>query len=146
MLAGTKCHWTMTHEHGGRTMKWNATIRACAVVLGVIAAASPAAAQFTRVTEVPASAIFSVRATGDTIVAGSDTSVFVSTDAGTSWKLSTRLSPVAKTVSAVRMLDRRLYAGTFGQGVFVSDDLGTTWHAFNEGLLGGFLRSEEHTS
>src|SRR5258707_52995 len=123
-------------------MKWNATIKVCAVVLGAFAAASPAAAQFTRVTELPASAIFSVRATGDTIVAGSDTSVFVSTDAGTSWKLSTRLSPAAKTISAVRMLNRRLYAGTFGQGVFVSDDLGSTWHAFNEGLVGGFLDSQ----
>src|SRR5260221_7782838 len=123
-------------------MKWNATIKVCAVVLGAFAVASPASAQFTRVTELPASAMFSVRAKGDTIVAGSDTSVFVSTNAGTSWKLSTRPSPDAKSIVAVRMLNRRLYAGTFGKGVFVSDDLGSTWHAVNEGLVGGFLDSQ----
>jgi hypothetical protein len=36
----------------------------------------------------------------------------------------------------------RIYAGTFGQGVFVSDDRGATWQAFNQGLVGGFLDTQ----
>ena len=47
------------------------------------------------------------------------------------------------SVKDVKIRNGRLYAGTNrfdtpGQGVFVSDDLGDTWTAFNQGLVGGF--------
>jgi hypothetical protein len=45
-------------------------------------------------------------------------------------------------IDAVRIRNHRLYAGTFGQGVFISDNLGTTWQAFNQGLVGGILNSQ----
>src|SRR5262249_40920758 len=45
-------------------------------------------------------------------------------------------------ITAVRVRNGRLFAGTFGQGVLVSDDLGVTWQAFNQGLVGGFLNSQ----
>ncbi len=35
-----------------------------------------------------------------------------------------------------------LYAGTLGQGVFVSSDLGASWQSFNQGLVGGFADSQ----
>jgi hypothetical protein len=40
------------------------------------------------------------------------------------------------------MRNGRLYAGTFGQGVFVSDDRGTSWNGFNQGLTGGAFDSQ----
>jgi hypothetical protein len=52
---------------------------------------------------------------------------------------------VAAGVTAIRdewVRNGRLYAGTFGQGVFVSDDLGDTWQAFNQGLVGGLFDSQ----
>ena len=36
----------------------------------------------------------------------------------------------------------RIYAGTSGQGVFVSDDLGSTWLGFNQGLVGGIFNTQ----
>jgi hypothetical protein len=45
-------------------------------------------------------------------------------------------------IQAVRIRNGRLYAGTFGQGVRVSDDLGTSWQDFNQGLVGGFEDSQ----
>ena len=102
----------------------------------VMCLAAPASAQWIRVGALPTSDVFSVRALADTIVAGTDTSVFVSTDAGATWRRSTKPVSGVNLIGAVLMLNRRLYAGTFGQGVIVSDDLGRTWQAFNQGLAG----------
>ena len=121
-----------------------ATLRltALALLLAVGAPAEPAFAQWTRVTEIPATTIFSVWANGDTIAAGADTVAYISTDAGATWRQSGKLTPAVTMIEAVRMRNGRLYAGTFGQGVFVSDDLGATWLDFNQGLVGGFADSQ----
>jgi len=103
---------------------------------------SPAFAQWTRVDQVPAADIFSVFTKGDTIVAASDSTVFVSTDAGTTWTTSAKVAAGVTTVETVRVHKGRLYAGTFGQGVFVSSDLGASWQSFNAGLVGGFADSQ----
>jgi hypothetical protein len=68
--------------------------------------------------------------------------VHVSTNAGASWHHSIRPAAGVKAVTAATFRNGRLFAGTFGQGVFISDDLGTTWQAFNQGLVGGFLDSQ----
>ena len=58
----------------------------CSIVLFcLLAAAGPAAAQWTRIPDVPAADVFSVQANGDTIAAGADTAVYVSTNAGITW-------------------------------------------------------------
>jgi hypothetical protein len=111
---------------------------ACAV-LGV---GAPAQAQWTRVTQLPVSDVFSLYADRDTIAAGTDTCVFVSTDAGVTWRASARVTPSRPLVMAVRFHHGRLYAGTANQGVFVSGDLGATWSNFNQGLVGGPLNSQ----
>src|SRR6185369_435598 len=103
---------------------------------------SPAFAQWTRVDQVPAADIFSVFTKGDTIAAASDSTVSVSTDAGATWTTSATVAPGVTMVEAVRMHKGRLYAGTFGQGVFVSSDRGASWQAFNQGLVGGFADSQ----
>ena len=116
--------------------------RASAVLILGVLAALPAHADWSLVPGAPAVRVFSFSTTADTIVAGTDTSVFVSTDAGATWRHSRRPAAGVFAVTAVRMLNARLYAGTFGQGVFVSDDLGASWQSFNQGLVGGFLDSQ----
>jgi hypothetical protein len=116
------------------------------VLFGLLVAAGPAAAQWTRIPDVSASDVFSVWANGDTIAAGADTAVYVSTDAGTTWKRSSKVAPGVSTINGVWVRNGRLYAGTFGQGVLVSDDLGTTWLGFNQGLVGGFANAQLNIS
>jgi hypothetical protein len=113
-----------------------------ALLLAAGVPAEPALAQWTRVTEIPPTTIFSVWANGDTIAAGADTVAYISTDAGATWRQSGKLKVGVTRIEAVRMRNGRLYAGAFGQGVFVSDDLGATWLDFNQGLVGGFADSQ----
>jgi hypothetical protein len=113
-----------------------------AVSLALGASAATAAAPFTRIAALPADDVFALRVVGDTIAAGMDTVAFVSTDGGTTWRRSSKVAPGVKLVSAVLIRNGRLYAGTAGQGVHVSDDLGATWQPFNQGLVGGILNSQ----
>ena len=115
-------------------------------VLGLMATTAPASADWTRVTEIPVTAINALWANGDTIAAGVDTAVYVSTDAGASWKRSAKPAPNVVIVSALWIRNGRLYAGTYGQGVFISDDLGASWSPFNQGLVGGFDDSQLNLS
>jgi hypothetical protein len=112
------------------------TISLSLVSVALLAAASPAAAQWTRVTEVPATNIFSVWASGDTILASADSVVYVSIDGGSSWKGSKKVAAGVAAVTSAITRNGRLYAGTFGQGVFVSDNLGGSWTGFNQGIAG----------
>jgi hypothetical protein len=117
-------------------------LRAAFLAFSLCVAASPAAAQWTRVVDLPASNVFSAWANHDTIVAGTDTSVFVSTNAGVSWQQSRKPAANVNAIVAARMRNGRLFAGTFGQGVFISDDLGQIWQGFNQGLVGGLFDSQ----
>ena len=112
------------------------------VAVVFLAAAVPAAAQWTPVPDVPATTLFSVWANGDTMVATADSVVYVSTNGGLAWQGSATVIAGARAVVTARVYNGRLYAGTFGQGVFVSDNLGDTWIGFNQGLVGGFQDSQ----
>ncbi|MGH3054441.1 MAG: WD40/YVTN/BNR-like repeat-containing protein, partial [Gaiellaceae bacterium] len=112
------------------------------VVLALCATASPALAQWSLVPGVPAATFFSLTVTGDTLVAGSDTTVYLSTNAGANWGHTLRPDPAVGVIDAVLMHNRQLYIGTAGQGVFMSADLGATWQAFNQGLVGGIANSQ----
>jgi hypothetical protein len=116
--------------------------RIAAIVLGVAFVPAAALAQWTQIPDVPTTQLFSLSAKGDTICAGADTAVYLSTDAGASWRRSAIPAPGVASIQGVLMRNGRLYAGTFGQGVFVSDDLGATWQAFNQGLVGGILDTQ----
>ena len=121
-------------------MPLSSRFRALALVL--FAFASPAFAQWAPVAGVPATNIFSLFAKGDTILAGADTTVYLSTDAGGTWTRSSKPVASVTSIEAVHVRNGRLYAGTFGQGVFVSDDRGLTWQGYNQGLVGGFFDSQ----
>src|SRR5207249_4575937 len=64
-------------------------MRACrSTVFGLATlglAAAPAFAQWTRGTDIPAIPLFSIFTKGDTIVAGADTAVYLSTNGGVTW-------------------------------------------------------------
>jgi hypothetical protein len=81
--------------------------------------------------------VFTVVANGDTIATGADSVVYVSTDAGATWKRSAPVATGIFQVDAVLVRNGRIYAGTQqNHGVLVSDDLGDTWHDYNDGLVG----------
>jgi hypothetical protein len=119
-------------------------IRVVVLLAVAIAIAAPAVAhaQWTRVLQLPATDIFSVWTNGDTIAAGAESTAFVSTNAGTSWIPTAKVASGATAIQAVRVHKGRLYAGTYGQGVFVSQDLGATWQNFSQGLVGGVANSQ----
>src|SRR5512136_2462305 len=95
--------------------------------LALAAFAASGSAEWTPVTDIPARDVFTVWANGDTLVAGADSVVYISTDAGAAWKPSTQVVAGAQFVRAAFVRNSRLYAGTQGQGVFISDDLGDNW-------------------
>ena len=112
-------------------------------VLVSLALAAPAPAQWTRVTDVPEATMYSVWVNGDTITTTSDSTIYLSTDGGATWKGSAILTPGVLEIDRTRMRNGRLYAGTRNfKGVFVSDDLGDTWADYNQGLVGGFGNSQ----
>lgn len=111
------------------------------VLLAWAAVAAPAGAQWSRVKALPAREVFALSVEQDTIAAATATVVFVSVDGGAHWQPSAPLAGVT-FIQAVRLHEGRLFAGTFGQGVFVSSDLGATWQGFNQGLTGGILDSQ----
>lgn len=119
----------------------NRTVGLPAIALILIFIAAPAMAQWERVPDVPASDIFSVWASPDTIVGGADSTVFVSTNGGATWQQSEKVAAGVTSIEAVSVRNGRIFAGTFGQGVFTSDDLGDTWQAFNQGLAGGLFNT-----
>ena len=92
--------------------------------------------------DVPVTNIFSVWVDGNTIIAGADSVVYASTDGGVSWDDSAPVAAGVTSVQAVISHNGKLYAGTFGQGVFVSDNLGDSWTGFNQGLVGGIANSQ----
>jgi hypothetical protein len=113
--------------------------------LALLISASPATAQWTRVDALPSGYVIAVRSHGDTIVAGTTTLAYVSTDAGASWRPS---EPARGGIAVQSVLVRNgtIYLGTDGLGVFVSADLGQTWQAFNDGLVGGFGNTQHDIS
>src|SRR5262245_39164494 len=112
------------------------------VLLGVVALTVPASADWTRVSEVPSTTLYSIWANGDTIATGADSVVYLSTNAGATWKGSATVTHGGLEVERVRMRNGRLYAGTRRAGMFISDNLGDTWSGFNQGLVGGFGNSQ----
>jgi photosystem II stability/assembly factor-like uncharacterized protein len=113
---------------------------ALALAAGLLAA-TPARAQWTRAVAVTSNNLYSVFSTGDTVVAGADSVVWVSINAGATWSASAPVGTPPAVMDAVWFGNGRLWAGTSGQGVYTSDDFGATWQPGSDGLAGGLLDS-----
>jgi photosystem II stability/assembly factor-like uncharacterized protein len=70
---------------------------------------------------------------GDRLCAGANAGLYHSSDAGSSWTRAAQ--PVGGVLSLAAGTGGRVYAGTFGQGVYRSADRGATWEAVG-GVLG----------
>jgi hypothetical protein len=132
-------HGRASDRASRRSRSWQLLLAALA--LGFASHATPAAAQWSRIAAVPAANVFSLRAKGDTLLAGTGTVVFHSTD-GVSWQPSTPPTAGTPGIFALWLRNGRIFAGTGAQGVFMSSDLGASWQAFNQGLVGGFANSQ----
>ena len=75
------------------------------------------------------------------IYAGLNNGLFVSDDGGDSWTKGEGLNAGVFAIVSGREMDGRVYAGTFGRGVFVSADSGRTWREGGEELDGEIVFS-----
>ena len=74
--------------------------------------------------------VTSLAAHGPRLYAGSNNGVFISMDGGKSWFPTSFNDPV----STLTVDGDTIYAGTWSQGVFRSDDAGMTWKPIRDGL------------
>lgn len=95
-----------------------------------------AAAQWTRVDAIPSVDVASLYITGNTILAGTDSAVYISTDSGMGWIRSATLPGSPMFIDAVTMFDGKIVAGTGGNGMYVSSNSGQSWTALSQGLVG----------
>lgn len=73
---------------------------------------------------------------GNTLFAGTDDGVFLTTNNGTLW---THKGLSGKYVQVILADGTYLYAGTFGDGAFFSSNNGTSWTAINNGLNSDYV-------
>jgi hypothetical protein len=114
------------------------------LALGAAAAVPAAATPWSRIPALPAADVYSLEAQHDTLLAGVDDAVWTSLDGGATWARSATLPVTPVSVEAARFAGGRLWAGTYGSGVFVSANRGASWQAANTGLTGGVNGSERH--
>lgn len=72
----------------------------------------------------------------NTIYAGADNVIYISTNEGNSWSKSSVIYGDADFVSSVIKHQNIIYAATYNYGVFVSSDEGNSWTEINNGLTG----------
>ncbi len=72
---------------------------------------------------------------GSCLAAGTQAGLFLTVDNGKHWTKASGGLPEGVTISALAVHGISIYAGTEGDGVFVSTDQGARWSALNERLL-----------
>jgi hypothetical protein len=97
---------------------------------------SVAVSQWTRVAGIPATNVSSLAVKNGLFLAGTDSTVYVSTNCGADWRRGATLPGPLYWVDAVTSFEGKIFAGTGGSGVFVSADNGAHWTALNQGLAG----------
>lgn len=83
--------------------------------------------------------IVDIKTYGNTILAAAGEKVLISTDAGSTWQLKDLPANSGNTgVRSLLLINGKIYAGTFGAGVLVSEDMGASWRKINSGLTTDF--------
>ena len=89
-------------------------------------------AQWDKIEEITSPFIYSALFDDDNIYVGGD-SLYISRDRGLTWQ-STTLNGQAIEITALFKYDNKIFAGTYGSGVFVSINNGISWQSYNSGL------------
>lgn len=98
--------------------------------------------QWNRVEALPVTDVGSLFIDAGVFLAGTDSAVYISMDAGEQWTRTVTLPGSPTLIDAVLYYGGVIYAGTGGNGVFVSHNLGESWQPFSNGLNGlgsGFI-------
>lgn len=98
-------------------------------------------AQWQKVEQINSQFVYSALFTGDDCFVGSD-SLYISRDRGLTWQ-STTLNGHAIEVTALFKYDNKIFAGTYGNGVFISINNGLSWQNYNLGLSGFTLYAKK---
>ncbi len=104
------------------------------VLFSLLASSILLGQQWTRIGAVPATDIPSLFARGDTIIAGTDSAIYLSTDRGITWSRSSTIPDAPIFVDAITISNNTIIIGTGGKGVFTSSDNGASWQPMNNGL------------
>jgi len=100
----------------------------------IVLAAQISLAQWNRIERIPSTIIFSVHFNGNNIFVGAD-SLYISRDRGQTWQANL-IAGQQLDITTFIQADEKIFAGTYGQGVFLSTDDGHSWLPFNSGLSG----------
>lgn len=110
----------------------------------VIIFSSQLTAQWQKVEAVTSPLVYSVLFDEDDIFVGGD-SLYISRDRGATWQSSTLNGQVIE-ITVLFKKENRIYAGTYGNGVFISSDNGLSWQNYNSGLTGFALYAKKFVS
>ncbi|MEJ2193836.1 MAG: T9SS type A sorting domain-containing protein [Ignavibacteriaceae bacterium] len=100
--------------------------------------------QWEKVEAVRSSLIYSAIFDGNDIFVGGD-SLYRSEDGGISWEVFLPKGQ-AIDITALYKFEDKIFAGTYGSGVYVSTNNGSTWQSFNIGLNGFALYARKFVS
>jgi photosystem II stability/assembly factor-like uncharacterized protein len=78
--------------------------------------------------------VLALAVSGMNLFAGTNGSVFLSTNSGSRWTAVNTGLPQYTIVNTLVVSGTNLFAGTYGDGVFYSTNNGTNWNAVNTGL------------
>ncbi len=78
-------------------------------------------------------ALMTIPGDGQLVYAGTNSGVYISTDAGATWEPTT-LTRSVRTLVCDPAHPQDMFAGTYGYGVYASTDGGTTWTQMNDDL------------
>ena len=101
-------------------------------------------AQWQKVDVITSPYVYSALFDGDDYFVGGD-SLYISRDRGSTWQSST-LNGQTIEITALFKYDNKIFAGTYGSGVFVSTNNGISWQSYNSGLSSYALYAEKFVS
>jgi photosystem II stability/assembly factor-like uncharacterized protein len=107
------------------------------ITLALLFHFSSSFSQWTRVTQLPASNIFTLFHKDSVFYAGGTNVIYVSNNKGQTWDSTTAipgLSPVSSIIDHIIVYKNELYASSPSKGVFKSLDGGTTWQNISAGI------------
>lgn len=117
-------------------MTFSSVIKPCSLLILLFLVAGNSPCQWVRLESLPSGDIPSLILSGSSMYAGTDSVVFISTNGGDVWTRSAVLPGSPQFIDALSIFDGKLYAGTGGNGVFLSLDNGQNWMPLNQGLVG----------